>query len=268
MARRCCAIVSDDHILERRLAEMKTTFLLLSYPEYLIDNGIQNAKSLDKTILRRPKEKCDNKNVLPFVHTFNPWHPNVHNVIVNNLPILKSSNRMALVMNKYTLIKSTRQPPNLKKLLTRAKFVVSSNIKIPCVQKCLSKHNCGTCSVLIEGATFDFGGKIFNVKYDMTCNVQNVIYVLVCQGCNKFYIGETGDSLRNRVTTHKEQIKIANYRKLHVSRHIFECTRNIADGRKFKIMPFYKVANNQSATFRKLKEEMFIRLFRPDLNVT
>jgi predicted GIY-YIG superfamily endonuclease len=41
----------------------------------------------------------------------------------------------------------------------------------------------------------------------MDCTVENVLYVLDCNGCKEIYIGQTGNILRNRKTVHAQQIR-------------------------------------------------------------
>ena len=101
----------------------------------------------------------------------------------------------------------------------------------------------------------------------MGCNVKNLIYVMQCSGCGEEYIGETGDSLRHRMTVHRQQIHVrqTNVRILHVSSHIANCARNYAI--KFKLFPLYKLKQD-SVTIRKMRETYFIELFKPKLNRT
>ena len=40
----------------------------------------------------------------------------------------------------------------------------------------------------------------------MDCSAKDILYLLKCGGCNKQYIGATGD-LRATVRVHKQQIK-------------------------------------------------------------
>ncbi|MEW8512949.1 MAG: GIY-YIG nuclease family protein [Candidatus Thiodiazotropha sp.] len=97
----------------------------------------------------------------------------------------------------------------------------------------------------------------------MSCEVKNLIYVIRCGGCHEEYIGETGDTLRHRVTVHKQQIRDASTRMLYVSGHIDHCARNKPI--KFKIWPLYKMQSDNAA-LRKMKEQFFINLFKPKLN--
>ena len=56
------------------------------------------------------------------------------------------------------------------------------------------------CKYLIEGGHLNLkNGKTFTVNINMSCDVNNEVYVVRCQGCDKDYVGETGN-LRQKVT--------------------------------------------------------------------
>ena len=74
---------------------------------------------------------------------------------------------------------------------------------------------------------------------------------------------QNSDTLRHRVTVHKQKIRDASTRILYVSGHIDYCARN--QFTKFKIWPLYKMQNDNAAA-RKMKENFFIHLFKPKLN--
>ena len=59
----------------------------------------------------------------------------------------------------------------------------------------------------------------------MDCTVRNVIYVIKCRGCGKYYIGET-TNLRNRVTLHNQHIRHENLRMIPVSGHLASCSNS------------------------------------------
>ena len=79
----------------------------------------------------------------------------------------------------------------------------------------------------------------------MTCTENDVIYVIECRGCRKYYIGETSN-LRNRVTLH---IRHKNLRMIP------SCSKFDP---KYFIFPFYKMKNS-SRIDRKEKEKQFIK---------
>ena len=256
LARRLRTIISEDRILKIRMQELKSFLIKQNYPIPIIDNGFKREMSLDKGQLRMVKARKDEK-IIPYVSTYNPKDPQMFRVIVDHLPILKEDVQMCDILSRYKIIKSKRQPYNLKRLLSKAKFV--SNDKYE-VLKC-NRANCGLCIHLIKGSTISFKcGINFKVHKSMSCNVQNVMR---CRGCGEEYIGETDNFLRKRVTVHNQQIRDPRTRMLKVSEHIDTCARGMNP--KYFIFPFYKLYI-ESATFRRAKEKYFINTLKPKLN--
>jgi hypothetical protein len=147
----------------------------------------------------------------------NPQNPEMYTNIHNNLFILQSDPIMTAALNNVKFIKSKRQPPNLKKLLTTAKFTQHTSISNN-VTKC-NRPNCSLCQHITESSYYTFKNKKFYVNAPMSCNVQNVLYVITCNGCGEYYIGQTGDKLRNRRTIHAQQIRDPSTRKIPLSKH-------------------------------------------------
>ena len=120
----------------------------LGYPHSLIRDAIEKAKARCQTELRQEKSnEVDKKDILPFVHTFNPKNPHIFPRILKALDILNESPRMKQVMDSATVVPSKRQPPNLKTLLTKSNF--TSEEKKVGVTKC--GKNCANCPYMIEG---------------------------------------------------------------------------------------------------------------------
>ena len=79
---------------------------------------------------------------------------------------------MNAILQANTIIKSKRQPANLKRLLTRAKF--DENIHIATINKCY-RPNCGLCKCMIVGNSFTFKcGKTFYVTTSMGCEAKTL----------------------------------------------------------------------------------------------
>ena len=237
--------------------ELKTALTHQKYPKRIIENGIEKAISINKSELRLVREK-PNDSIITYVSTFDPKQPELFHAIQQNLPILYEDDLMKEIIQKYTIIKSTRQPNNLKRLLTKAKFTDTQELP-----KC-NRPKCGVCEHLITENEFVFQcGKTFNVKTTMSCEVRNLIYVIRCGGCQEEYIGETGNTLRHRLTAYRQQIRDASTRMLYISGHVANCAKN--QSIKFQILPLYKMQND-NMTSRKMKENYFINLFKPKLN--
>ncbi|XP_048246899.1 uncharacterized protein LOC125377449, partial [Haliotis rufescens] len=190
LARRVCTIVSETDKRDLRLKELMGYLRKLGYPLRVINDAIEKSLKIPRHTLLKPNEKSVGDQIIPFVSTFNPNNCDIMPVIRDNLPILQQSDKMKQGLNKFKIIKSTRQPKNLKQILCPSKY--SCTESVPCVSRC-NTPRCGTCNIISEGTTFLFAnGKGFNVKADMNCRSKDVVYVMRCSGCGENYIGETG----------------------------------------------------------------------------
>lgn len=258
LAKRICTIVSDPELRLKRLEELKTYLIKQHYPENLINAGINKSLNIPLTELRKTKPKEDqNPENIPFVVTHNPRNHNILGSAKRFLPILEQSNNMKNLLRKSNIINSRRQAPNLKKLLSAAKFTSTDERK--CVKRC-GDPRCGTCVHLEEGNEKILkSGKRLNPNASMDCKTLNVIYCLTCPTCGEHYIGQT-NKLNARVRVHKQQIRDPSVRNTPCCEHFANC-----GGGNFKIFPFYKMWNENEIA-RQTKEDYFIRLFNPKLN--
>ena len=92
---------------------------------------------------------------------------------------------------------------------------------------------------------------------NVSCNTKNVVYVIECCKCKKVDIGST-QTLNNRVTLHRSNIKLLENRKHYVSKHLYECSNGM-----FKIKSIYQTDDD---TLLQIKEKYFIDKFIPTLN--
>ena len=260
LARRLKMIISEDNTLLVRLEELQTFLLKQKYPSSLIDDSIAKIKALKRSDLLKQNESTNKgNNLIPYVTTFNPNNPEIYPQIRQNKSILLRDDRMKTIYKQTIFLKSKRQAPNLKKLLTKANFSDKQQQKFE-VTKC-RESRCRLCKHIKEESTFNFKGENFTVNADMSCTVKNVIYVIECRGCGEYYIGET-NNLRKRATLHNQHIRHENLRMIPVSGHIATCSDKDP---KYFMFPFYKM-NCDSILARKEKEKYFINKFKPELN--
>ena len=255
LARRICTIVNDPILKKTRLEELHQTLLERKYPASIIREGIRKAENIPLSELRKPKVKKEDYP-LTFVSTFNKNNPEIFPEIRKNLQHLENNETFKRIFENTELINSKRQPKNFKKILTSAKFRENDNIIG--VKKCGSKK-CEICDILIEGNSYKFKNttKPFEIRKNLTCNSPNVIYVMECNTCHENYVGMT-HKLNERTNIHKSNIRIEVNRKLHVSKHMADCSKN-----GFRIIPIL-----QSDNYSRLPilEENIIRRFKPALN--
>ena len=157
------------------------------------------------------------------------------------------------------MITSFCHPPNLKKLLTSAKLPTDNQPNMCNVSKC-KRDRCKCCLHIIEGDTFVFShtNTRFKVSCNFNCLSKYVVYVLVCNNCQQYYIGLTTNHLCSRMTVHRQQIQNTDLRKLKVSKHIASCSKHLDI--KFAVFPFFQV-KNESLTVLRRKESFFINKF-------
>ena len=87
------------------------------------------------------------------------------------------------------VIKSKRQAPNVKRILTKAEF----SQKQVGVYKCPDKR-CECCASLLLGNSYTFTNvdKTFNLKTCFSCDSYNLLCIIICPTCGEEYTGETG----------------------------------------------------------------------------
>lgn len=261
LARRLKMIISEENTLLTRLEELHGFLLKQKYPPLLIQDAITKINALNRETLLHTTEKSKDENLIPYVSTFNPHNTEIFQEIQKNKSLLLRDDRLKSIFRSKTFLKSKRQSPNLKKLLTKAKFS-NKQTNIAKVTKC-NEPRCGLCKYIKEASTYNFNNKMFTVTCDMSCTVKNVIYVIECRGCNKYYIGET-NNLRKRTTLHNQHIRNENLRMIPLSGHIASCSKKDP---KYFMFPFYKMKTD-SIIERKEKEKYFIQQYKPELNST
>ena len=151
-----------------------------------------------------------------------------------------------------------RQAPNCGKLLCR--FKLKSQHKSHEVENC--RKNCVSCPDLLKTSLclFKRVNKTFFLKNSFNCKSSNLTYVVICQGCKKEYIGETGFLLKERINVYRQHIRQPQSRQLSIEEHLRIC----GDG-KLHMFPFFKIVQ-ENKTLRKSYEDYFIDKFKPLLN--
>ena len=195
---------------------------------------------------------------MSFITTFNPNNPNSYDIAKKSIECLKQNNVNGF--QNISLLQSKRQPPNLKRILTKAEF---SN-PVAGVYSCDDKR-CDCCQALYinDRYTFKNTNKTFVVKSRFSCDSSNLLYVIFCPSCGEEYIGETGigkTKLRDRVRVYRQHIKQPEYQQLKVEEHLRTCGKGA-----FKIFPLLQMRSNDT-DLRRSYEKRFQMSFKPKLN--
>ena len=182
MVRRICAIVEEEETKLKRLSELKTSLRKQTFPIALIENSIKRALQVPLNDLRKPKEK-GREEIIPFVSAHNPNNPNIFPIIRQTFESFQHSRTMPNVFNGKKLINSMRQAPNLERLLCKSKFMsVEEHFHVNSCGK-----NCVCCPYLLKVSSYLFKkvNKVFFLKNNFNCESRNLIYAVICQGCQE-----------------------------------------------------------------------------------
>ena len=103
--------------------ELRSFLLNQKYPEKRIECGMNRAMNFDRNALRNVSEQAYGP-VITYLFTHTHQSPELFNVYVikSNIPIVQEDPKMNEILSNLKLLKSKRQPNNLKRLLTKAKF--------------------------------------------------------------------------------------------------------------------------------------------------
>jgi len=175
-------IVSDDDVFEGRCTELKNWLRKRGYPDGMIDEQIDRAKSVDRTeLLERDRVREENKRDI-LVLSYHPClSKKVHSIVKNAYPILQSDAEHRRVFSDLPMV-TYRRAKSLGDILVRAR-VPKEKSYVGC-GGCNGRRDCGVCDIIVSdthftskstGRTFEIRGGPFH------CNKMNVVYLLECR---------------------------------------------------------------------------------------
>ena len=118
--------------------------------------------------------------------------------------------------------------------------------------KCNSPR-CRACALADERSTFTANGVLYPILHHTTCESRGCIYAIRCVQCHVFYIGQTGNSFRHRLSQHLRNIRNPDS-ETFVSHHFQAHNVNSS-------LRFFVIERCPSKTKRLRKEALWIRRF-------
>ena len=256
LGKRIVRIVS--HNRDKRLAELRDHLEDRGHPRKVINDSLST--------LFQPDKHNEGEELIPFVHTFNPNHRFDRNRI--KFVARRSNNqKIRAIFKDCNVVMATKQPKNLKKMLTRAKFELIPSI-VP--HKPAGLYPCGKCTYcargyIIPATEFSIqtsAGRIsWTYTRHFTCNSKNVLYIVKNDFDINVYLGKT-NVVKSRVGKHISDIfhpENSNCKKC--CRHLGNVSGMVEPF--FRYFPFFYV---DDPGLRDFMEKRFIRRWRPQLN--
>ena len=252
-------IVSNPAKVPIRMQQMKCRLKHKKFRNKLINDAIDKAMALPRRDIIDPMPKVQTTQVedghtkVYCVTTFDPKVSHPGNQLESLLE--RFNEGRTTEKEKFTVQSSFRKNPSLQQLLT---FKKPDNSKG--VFKFLS--GCTLCKTLHEGPDLKLkSGKILKANARFECTSRNLVYAMICNGCGELYIGETGDTLRNRFACHRSQMALDyNEAPVPADPHVRICGKY-----NYIIFPFYKPAKLDTI-HRRTHESFWIKKLKPKLN--
>lgn len=154
--------------------------------------------------------------------------------------------------NKFNLVTAYKNDLNLKQLLVRSRL---PSDKMGAFRGC-GNQKCKTCKIYAHDTDIfqsSTTGSKFSIASDLTCSSSNIVYLITCNKCKKQYVGETGRTLRERMTDHRSAIKLN--KKTPIGIHFNEINHSHLDIKIVAIEAIKTLSNAES--IRKKREQIW-----------
>lgn len=249
--RRICTDTAD---FEGHAKDLKTALVAKDYPESIIDDAIDRARTLDRDDALTGSKLRHSKNNTNLVLTYSSTLPHVNNILSRHFNIIQQSTRLSSIFTEPPKV-VYRRGRNLKDMLVRAKTTGSEKEEAGCrpcgKQRCqVCKHMTTTCAAKATHSDFTF-----RINEPLNCDSQNVVYLLHCEVCNQQYIGQTGNAFRLRLNNHRAHARTLP--SLPFSKHLM-----LPEHSFDKIRVTLLQSGFHSAREREQRESYFIHKFK------
>jgi hypothetical protein len=225
-------IIEDDEILKLELDKLKSNFISRNYPVNILDTALDRVSNLNRLDIIKYKEKVTNNwNSIPLILTFNNSLVSNNNIniykklteswidLLKTTPELRMLDTPKIVFRKGTtinsLLNSTVFPPIRWSTERKAHIktiplpdsIPITPMKLGHCKPCC-KARCKTCEIISTSDSFISShlDVSFNLLDNFDCGSSNIVYLITCTKCNIQYVGETGQSLRERFNAHRSDI--------------------------------------------------------------
>lgn len=229
-------IIEDNDILKTELTKLKSNFTTRNYPEDLVNAAINKVINLDRNeVIKYKTHESASWNSIPFVIRYNnvfvadrnkniykllteAWSdllqatPELEGIPVPKIVFKKGGTIGNLLVNS-TSIKRTA-PPYHHPVREDISQVDEDMLIIPPAPPIIGrslrcgKSKCKACVSIKESKHFhsSYFNKNFALKNVVSCDTSNIIYLITCTKCKIQYVGETHNTLRERLTGHRSCI--------------------------------------------------------------
>jgi len=129
---------------------------------------------------------------------------------------------------------------------TKKPRINNTNLKPGSVRGPYTK--CKACTYIVESDSVrsSHNDRTYKLHNKFNCASTNIVYLVTCTKCNKQYVGETGRSLRDRITDHVSCIKLR--KKTPIGLHFSQAGHSLQNFTIIAIEQFGKNSDAQRHT--------------------
>ena len=205
-AKRICTeeehFISEAKMIIKKLRDRK-------YPEYILERAVQKIQKITRTQLLTPRTRKEDQRIR-YIISFNPSNPDMKSIALQHLHLLARMRRNPITQDKVQIV--FRKSRNLEEMIITGLV----NAKEPPTYRCSPCRNnnrkgCISYDRLLHTNTVTSRDTTHKLRGYHHCQSENCIYCLICRCCNKKYIGESSQTVNNRLRGHESHIK--NYHK-------------------------------------------------------
>jgi hypothetical protein len=204
--KRICRINSDKKDALEWILDAERNFKKAGYPEDLIAKSKETAVNTPREqLLQRTERNADQVPTAFFVTTFHPGLIKVSSALHERFHILQESDNCRQVFARPP-VKAWKRGTNMKEILCPSTL---PPLLIEPKRKGFSKCNqpgCSLCPFTSNIISFCINGYQRPITQSLNCKSRSGIYTVLCQKCDKFYIGRTADTLEMRFKQHKRDV--------------------------------------------------------------
>ena len=252
--KRICSTQKD---YESSCQELAERFVNRGYQQEWVNEQIKRTENLDRQQLLQTKERSEN-NKIPFVVTYNRTLPNIKSILEKHWPTLQIDDNLKEVFNEKPMIAFKRNK-NLRDLIggnniVNNKVARRKEQRGKC-QPCMTKTGNMCCKQVLSTETFESTTtcKKYQIRENLTCKSQHLIYLLQCAKCNLQYIGKSEWPMNIRINNHRKDVK--NPQSIPVCQHFAQPDHSFNRDAKFTLIESIRNKSyNKTAMTLKLKE--------------
>ena len=206
-AKRICTeedyFIKEGRMIIHKLRERK-------YPEPILERAVKKIELVSREHLMEPKQKIED-NRIRYILSYNPSNPDMKSIILQHTYLLSRMKRNPITQEKIQIV--YRKSSNIRNLIVSGLVSRPKAPKFRC-QPCRDtrRKTCISCDRITHTNTVTNNKNITHkIRGSFNCQSENCIYCLTCHCCHKKYVGETSQSVNNRLRGHESHIR--NYKK-------------------------------------------------------